>query len=300
MASPGHPPDYPPDFIQSNEADSAWLSALPDLLSSLAARWSLILGNCFPEIRLNYVTPATRADGTPCVLKASRYIDDTRNEIAALQLWAGDGAVRVLESDPALGALLLEQLQPGTLLSTVADTDDDAATTIAADTLRRLWRPVPADHGLRSLESWCAAYDRNRAAILAGVGGFPSAIFRRADALRRDLLASTTEQTVLHGDLHHFNILRAQRAPWLAIDPKGLVGDRYFDICQFLRNPYPGPIDPALNRRRLDILCAQLRLDRERVKAWCFVHAVLDACWDYEDGNPWAQKVAYAEETQSF
>jgi len=233
------------------------------------------------------------------VLKVSRH-GELPQEIAALRIWAGDGAVRVLESDPALGALLLEQLQPGTMLSTVAAADDDAATLIAAAILRRLWRPAPADHDLRSLESWCAAYDRNRAAILAGVGGFPIALFRHADALRRDLLASTTAQTVLHGDLHHFNILRAQRAPWLAIDPKGLAGDRCFDICQFLRNPYPGPIAPALNRRRLDILCAELRLDRERVKAWCFVHAVLDACWDYEDGRSWARTIAYAEETQSF
>ncbi|MFN8511979.1 MAG: aminoglycoside phosphotransferase family protein [Chloroflexia bacterium] len=299
MTAPGHPPDYPPEFIHLNAADPAWLDALPDLLASLAARWSLTIGHYFPGIRYNYVAPATRADGTPCVLKVSRH-GELPQEIAALRIWAGDGAVRVLESDPALGALLLEQLQPGTMLSTVAAADDDAATTIAADILRRLWRPIPAGHGLRSLESGAPPTTAIATAILAGIGGFPVALFRRADALRHDLLASTTEQTVLHGDLHHFNILRAQRAPWLAIDPKGLAGDRCFDICQFLRNPHPGPIDPALNRRRLDIFCAELRLDRERTKAWCVVHAVLDACWDYEEGEPWAHKVAYAEETQSF
>jgi streptomycin 6-kinase len=293
-------PDYPPEFIEINGEDPAWLGALPALLDSLAARWSLTLGHYFPGLRYNYVAPATRADGTPCVLKVSRYLDDTRNEIAALQLWDGDGAVHLLEVDPAIGALLLEQLQPGTMLSDVAETDDDAATAIAADTLRQLWRPVPAEHGLRSLESWCAAYDRNREALSRGAGGFPAELFRRADALRHDLLTSTQEQTVLHGDLHHFNILRAQRATWLAIDPKGLAGDRYFDICQFLGNPYPGPIAPEVNRRRLDILCAELGLDRERLKAWCLVHAMLDACWDFEDGRSWRRTVAYAEETQTF
>jgi streptomycin 6-kinase len=131
-----------------------------------------------------------------------------------------------------------------------------------------------------------------------GPGGFPAALFQRADASRRDLLTSTETPTVLHGDLHHFNVLRAQRAPWLAIDPKGLAGDRCFDVCQFFRNPHDVP--PGVNSRRLDLFCAELGLDRVRTKAWCFVHAMLDACWDFEDGNPWKRAIAYAEETLSF
>jgi len=121
-----------------------------------------------------------------------------------------------------------------------------------------------------------------------------------ADAMRAELLASTDAPTVLHGDMHHFNVLRAQRAPWLAIDPKGIVGDCHFDICMFLRNPVPHGVPAAVNTHRLDIFCAELSLDRERAKAWCFVHAVLDACWDFEDGRPWQRKIAYAEETQSY
>ncbi|MGH2586350.1 MAG: aminoglycoside phosphotransferase family protein, partial [Dehalococcoidia bacterium] len=101
-------------------------------------------------------------------------------------------------------------------------------------------------------------------------------------------------------DLHHFNVLRAQRTPWLAIDPHGLAGDRCFDVCQFFRNPMPQGVPPAVNRRRLDIFCAELGLDRQRTKDWCLVHAVLDACWDFEDGTPWQQAVAYAESTLSF
>lgn len=291
-------PDFPPEFIRRNEDAPAWLRSLPALLARLAARWSLTLAPPFPSIAINYVAPATRADGTPCVLKVSRYIGDTGNEIAALHLWGGDGAARLLESDPAIGALVIERVSPGTLLTTVAEEDDDAATGIAARMLEHLWRPAPERHGLRPLDSWCDAYDRNRDALAHGAGGFPAALFRRADAARRDLLASTATPTVLHGDLHHYNILRAQRAAWLAIDPKGLVGDRCFDVCQFFRNPRAVP--PAVNRRRLARFCAELGLDRERTKAWCLVHAVLDACWDFEGGRSWARAVAYAEATQSF
>jgi streptomycin 6-kinase len=290
--------DLPPKFIRLNDEDPAWLRALPAALDALAERWSLTLDAHFPDLGYNYVAPATRVDGTRCVLKLSRHVADTRTEIAALRLWEGNGAASLLEADPEIGALLIERLDPGTMLVDVAHADDDAATRIAAGVLRQLWRRAPDQHELRPLESWCAAYDRNREALSGGVAGFPAVVFQRADALRSELLASTDAPVVLHGDLHHFNVLRARRADWLAIDPKGLVGDRCFDVCQFFRNPYP--VSPSANGRRLDIFCAELGLDRPRTKAWCFVHAVLDACWQFEDGQAWQPRLAYAEDTLSF
>ncbi len=271
----------PAAFISNNREDPAFLDALPDRIEALAARWSVTLEPHFPDLSYNYVAPARRADGTRAVLKVSRHVGETRTEIAALRLWDGDGAARLLDADPDGGALLIERLEPGTMLSEVAEQDDDAATLIAAGVLRRLWRSAPEGHGLRPLESWCAAYDRNREALSRGDGGFPAAIFQRADALRRDLLASTPELTVLHGDIHHYNILRDHRGSWLAIDPDGHAGDRCFDVCQFFRNPRDRA-SPQVNRRRLDIFCAELGLDRQRTKDWCFVHAVLDACWQFE------------------
>jgi streptomycin 6-kinase len=213
----------------------------------------------------------------------------------ALRLWAGDGAARLIDADPELGALLLERVLPGTML---ADLEDDAAVSVAAEVLALLWRPLPGRDALRPLESWCAAYGRNRAALSRGEQGFPAALFQRADALRDELLATTHDAVSLHGDLHHFNVLRSQRAGWLAIDPKGLVGDRCFDVCQFLVNP--GRVSAATNRRRLDRFSALLGLDRARLVQWAFVHAVLDACWDFEDGHDWRRAVAYAEETLAY
>jgi streptomycin 6-kinase len=180
----------------------------------------------------------------------------------------------------------------------LADQDDVAATRIAAGVLRQLWQRPPPDHGgLRTLASWCEAYDRNREALSRGERGFPAALFRRADALRQELLDSTSDPVALHGDMHHYNVLRAERAEWLAIDPKGLAGDRHFDVCQFLRNPWPHGAGPIVNRRRLDVFCAELGLDRARVRDWAFVHAMLDACWTFEDGDPFDEAIAYVEET---
>lgn len=173
--------DLPLELIRLNEADPAWLRGLPDLLDRLARRWSLTVENHFPDIAYKYVAPAARfgPDGhpTPCVLKVSRRIAEAADEIAALRLWNGRGAARLIEADPEIGALLIERVQPGTMLVDLAETNDDAATIIAAGVLRRLWEPVldPGDlRGLRPLESWCAAYDRNPQALSPGYCRLPS------------------------------------------------------------------------------------------------------------------------------
>ena len=230
------------------------------------------------------------------MLKVSRYVAETRTEIEALRIWHGVGAALLLEADPDLGALLLERVLPGSVLAEVAD--DDQTVRAAAGLLRLLWQPVPASSQLRSLESWCDAYDRNRGSLGDGAAGCPRALFQTADHLRAELIASTVSPVMLHGDVHHFNILRSERAGWLAIDPKGLVGDRCFDVCQFLRNP--GPVPAGVNRRRLDIFADELGLERARLSKWCLVHAVLDVCWDFEDGRSIQPALAYAEQALSF
>lgn len=273
-------------------------SELLERVAELADRWSLTVEPQFPKTPGspgNFVAPAVQPDGTRCVLKVSPHIGETRTEIAALALWNGQGAARLLAAEPDLGGLLLERVEPGSMLVEFSGADDDEATRVAAAVLSTLWRPTTEACGLRPLDSWLGAFDRNRTVLSAGAVGFPGLLFQRADALRSELLASSTNDVVLHGDFHHFNILRSERADWLAIDPKGLVGDRCFDVCQFLVNPDRMPV--GVNRRRLDILCAELGLDRQRTVDWCLVHAVLDACWSFEDGEDPALRAAYAEQT---
>jgi streptomycin 6-kinase len=232
------------------------------------------------------------------VLKVSTDLRETPSEIASLAAFDGRGAAQLLESDAELGGLLLEQIEPGTMLAEYPGLDDDAATRIAANLLGELWRPADSASGITPIESWCAAYARNRDVLSRGVSGFPRELFQHADALRAQLVVSTDDPVVLHGDLHHFNILRSHRAGWLAIDPKGLLGDRCFDVCQFLVNP--GPVPPSVNSRRLDIFCAELGLDPVRTRQWCVVHAVLNACWAFEDGEDWTRRVAYAQQALGF
>lgn len=263
----------------------SWLQELPSLLARCAARWSLEIGAPFAPLSYNYVAPGRRVDGTPVVLKLGVRNPELTSEIAALRHYGGRGIVRLLDGDATVGALLLERLEPGTPLSTLDD--DDAATGIAADVMRDLWKAPPNPHEFPTVARWGRGLERLRATFDGGCGPFPVALVDRAERLYRDLLASAAAPVLLHGDLHHDNILSARRAPWLALDPKGVVGEPAFEVGALLRNPRAmiarEPDLPRLLARRLDLLAERLEIDRERLLGWGQAGAVLSAWWSYED-----------------
>jgi streptomycin 6-kinase len=277
----------------------AWLRGLPSLVAELARRWGLDIGPPF-GLSYNYVVPATRSDGTEAVLKVGFPCPELKREMAALRLYGGNGICRLLEADEGRHAMLLERLRPGETLAALARTDDAAATRVGARVMRALWRTVPesVDNGpFRPLAEWFRAFDRHRAAY-GGPGPFPVALLDRAEALARELPASAPAPVLLHGDFHHYNVLSAQRAPWLAIDPKGMLGDPGYEVGPFLLNPNQERwyLDPAVLRRRLDILADELRYDRARLRDWGIAHAVLSACWSVEDhGAGWEDALTAAQ-----
>ena len=169
-------------------AGVAWVADLPALIAAIATRWALRVGPPFPNLSYNYVAPATRGDGAPVVLKLGVPNPELASEAAALRWYAGAGAVRLLDDDLAAGALLLERLLPGAPLLDLAD--DAAATAIAAEVMRALWRPAPAQHSFRSVASWAAGLGKLRAQFDGGTGPLPAALVARAEALFADLLGS--------------------------------------------------------------------------------------------------------------
>ena len=115
-----------------------------------------------------------------------------------------------------------------------------------------------------------------------------------------ELLGSQSEPVLLHGDLHHDNILAAERQPWLALDPKGIVGEPAYEVGALLRNPMPGilalPDVRGVLARRLDQFAEELTLERQRLLGWGIAQAVLSGWWSYEDhGHGWEPAVACAE-----
>jgi len=237
-----------------------WLSHLPSLLAACAERWGLTILPPFANLSYNYVAPAVRAGGTEVVLKAGVPNPELRTEIEALWLFAGQGSVLLLEADAELGLLLLERLRPGTPLVFLAD--DREATSVAAGVMRQLWRPAPALHPFPTAARWAAGLLRLRRQLGGGTGPFPRVLVERAEGLFAKLIASSAEPVLLHGDLHHKNILRAGRQPWLAVDPKGLVGEPAYEVGALLRNPYPQILqEPQVEdilARRADQLAEEL------------------------------------------
>ena len=196
------------------------------------------------------------------------------------------------------GVLLLERLIPGRPLSSLVD--DKQATAIAAGVMRQLWRPVPPGHTFPTVAEWAAGLKRMRKHFRGGTGPFPSRLVEMAETLFTQLIGSMAEPLLLHGDLHHGNILEAERQPWLALDPKGLVGEPACEVGAFLRNPMPqllSQLHPEhILARRVDQLVEELGFEQERVLGWGLTQAVLAAWWSYEDhGHGWERWTVCAE-----
>lgn len=272
----------------------AFLRNLPEQLDEYAQRWQLTLLPAFDNLSYNYVTPALRQDGSEVVLKLGVPHHESWSEHAALAFYAGVGCVRLLEADPARATLLLERLRPGAILRPTAFENDETATAILADTMDALWRPAPDSHTMLTIGVWAQEMAALRATFGGGTGPFPPHLVETAERLFAELLASSSPPVVLHGDLHHDNVLSAPDGRWLAIDPKGVIGEREFEVYALLRNPLGYPLrqpDPArVLRRRLDQLADRLTLDRTRMRLWSAAQCVLSAWWDYDATNPHANQ----------
>ena len=296
------PESVPKKFQQTvsevyGERGVQWLRGLPDLIADCEGRWDLRVLAPF-ELSYNYVTPAVRSDGMPVILKLGVPNPELTSEIQALQCFDGRGAARLLEGYPEEGIVLLERLLPGRPLEHLDD--DRQATSIAAQLMRRLWRQVPLQHPFIPLDQWTAGLKRLRVKFNGDPGPFPEKMVARAEGLISELLASSSQRVLLHGDLHHWNILSAQRQDWLAIDPKGLVGDPAFEVGAWLLNPKPRNLsgDGLKHQlhRRLDQFADELELKPERLKGWGFALAMLSAWWSYEDhGYGWEHALEIAK-----
>ena len=241
-------------------------------------------------------------DGKPVVVKIAREPGDEwrGGEIAAA--FGGRGVVQV--HDHAAGAVLLERLEPGTPLVTLALEDrDDEATEILAALLRRM-SPGDPPAGCATVEAWGLGFARYLAMNNAQI---PRELVLHAQRVYSELAAAQREPALLHGDLQHYNVLHDERRGWVAIDPKGVVGELEYEIGAALRNPNERPdlcASPEAIERRLEIFRAALGIDVDRARAWAFAQAVLSAIWSVEDGyavdgNNAALRVARAIERSS-
>ncbi len=267
-------------------AGREWLDDLPRRLAELEHRWGVRIGAPFAYPSVNYVAPGTRRDGTHVVLKIAFDGADLMSEMAALRLAEGDGMVRLLEEKPDGRAFLMERAVPGDML--IDHPDDDEATRIAARIMAASGRRVPSDHPFPTVADWGDGFRRMRERYRGGTGPLPAELTARAERLFADLVATSSSPIVLHGDLHHFNILRSADR-WVAIDPKGVLGEPAYEIGALMRNRLPDLDDTATARilllRRIQIVAEVTGLDADRIRRWTIAQALLSAWWTIEDAG---------------
>jgi streptomycin 6-kinase len=170
-------------------------------------------------------------------------------------------------------------------LRTLVREHDRQATAILVDMMRRLHRPAPGGLALEELSSRVAAFDAHLARY-PGDDPIPRALVERARELWAELCVSASRRVVLHGDLHHENVLAASREPWLAIDPHGVLGDPGYEVGAVLYNPFGGD-EPVLELlpARVEQFADGLGMAVDRVVAWGFVQAVLSEVWGAAGGD---------------
>ncbi len=212
------------EFVQhalSNGVEGVlWLQRIPEIIALYETKWLLKVFPPFP-LNYNYVAPCLCSDGTQAVLKIGFPGDrEFQKEGEALAVFQGKGSEKLLQADKDHAVLLLERVTPGVPLSTLED--DEEATRILASVMKNLWKPLPENHDFITIAEWSNAISRLRRQYHGTSGPLPSYLVDKADRLFTELIASSAEPVLVHGDLHHDNVLSSARAGWLAIDPRGL------------------------------------------------------------------------------
>lgn len=266
------------------KAGGDWLERLPATIAALEKEWNITAGTPFRNLSFNYVASAELSDGKSAVLKIALPLNDPEiyGEAEYLRLLNGKGVVNLLSFDREHKAMLLEKARPGANLRSVCRKDQGKAVKIAIDVLKSLLRPVPSsrEHFIL-LDDWFSGLER-------AIGtDFPQDYAERALSLYAELSADRKNIYLLHGDLHHSNILSATREEFLAIDPKGIIGHVGYDIGVFLNNHYnwlewntrlAGKLDQAISE-----FAYAFDLAAETIRRWAFCQMVVSSWWIFDE-----------------
>jgi streptomycin 6-kinase len=241
----------------------AWLEHLPDLVGQIALRLDLRDLKEVANLSHNYVLLGYQGN-TPVVLKLGLDHEALNREAFTLKCYNGCGAVKVLAVEE--GVLLIEQAVPGFALKSYYSGNEREASAIASRLMKKLHHAeIPASHDLPHVRDWLSALDQN--------WGIPWEYLKRARELRDRLLKqSSVSEVLLHGDLHHDNIL-LNGDDWVAIDPKGVIGWPMNEVWAFV----------VEMERDIPFIAHHFDFKVQDLFDWYFVHLVLAVCWCEED-----------------
>ncbi|GAA4676019.1 aminoglycoside phosphotransferase family protein [Streptomyces youssoufiensis] len=300
------PADLPVVTEMSRTASGrAWLAELPALIAEFRDRWSLRLGPPIHGGSCSWVAPAALPDGGSAVLKLTWPHREAAGEAAGLRTWGGNGAVHLLAADERRHALLVERCVPGTELGEDGRHSPDARLAAAAELLNGLWSAPPPATGLERLAAvtreWATLVEQRMARLRPDYD--PGLVAIGVDLLRT-LPRSATREVVVHGDFNPGNVLASERRPWLAIDPKPMVGDPGYDpwpLLTQLDEPFEHDDPAPVLAHRYALVADAVGEDPRRLLAWSVARTVESALWfaamgEVADGaEEMAQAAALAE-----
>ncbi|MEV4158899.1 aminoglycoside phosphotransferase family protein [Nonomuraea dietziae] len=273
----------------ADDAGPEWTAALPALAEHFLGRWELRPDGRVMHGVVSLVLPVVRPDGTRAALKLQPATEENVGEGPGLRAWAGDGVVRLLDeatvpapsSPHQANALLLERLEGRHSLQELPDVTE--ALEILTGLLARLVAH-PGPEGMRTLADIAADMLEETPEQVRKAHPDDLPWIERCAATVRELAGEAGDR-LLHWDLHYSNVLAGEREPWLAIDPKPLVGDPGFELLPALRNRWPATDVRGTLLRRFDQMVEGLGLDRDRAVGWTLGRVLQDALWDLEDGE---------------
>lgn len=251
-------------------------------LQQFADKWKLELEGDFfetPSSTLQHVIYKNK----PAVLKIFKPNSDEKNSANILTEYAGQGAVKVYESSEH--AILLERVIPGdTLTELVVTQKDSQATSIFCDVASSLHATKYKDGCAESVASLSRAFARYKASANQII---QLHTLEKAETIYTSLCNTQKKTVLLHGDLHHDNILHDAKRGWLSIDPKGYIGEAEFEVAAFLKNPKHNCYyaDEKIVNSRIEIISNTMKLDAERILLWGYSYYVISTIWGIEDGD---------------
>lgn len=266
-------------------AGGDWLQTLESRVTNIASSWGLNLQEPVTNLSYNYVIHVIDQNNDQYILKMGLAGFDFENEIRTLQLYNGEGCAKLVKADAEQGAMLLEKLQPGTMLCT--ETDEEGVIQNFCHVWKQIRRPLPVEGDFPTVLSWATAFAKYKSNYEANDGPLPNEWVEMAAGYLHEIQQTSMKSELLHGDLHHENILFSTDRGWLAIDPKGVAGSPYLDVVSFMINHLFTKPDPeALLKLRVDLISELLQLDREKLLRAAVSMSTLYACWGIEDKDP--------------
>ncbi len=268
-----------------------WLLQLDQIIKNLQKKWFLKDIKPVKNLTYNYVVKATNEENIQVIVKICCDKKVFNEELKTLQFFDGKGAVKLHDYNSEYNALLLQQAIPGITLESLYPEKLEFVMDKFLSVINVLYkRTIPSKDNYNSVQCWLEYIDNHKSNII------PFQLVKKAIELKDHLLKTSTNEKLLHGDLHLDNILQNQNE-WLVIDPKGIIGETEFEIAafNFIGQNELDKASSLLINERIEKISEKARISSKRIKDWTFVRLILSAIWSIEDKGDPSKAIKLAE-----